>query len=276
MKKEQDIKIGQRIKHIRSELGLNQKEFANKIDATVSALSNWENGRNKPNDIMLNNISKIGNITVDELLHGEGYTPERVEHMLINTPDEIKKILHDKLMDVLYNSSKYRFGIGEDNYYYFHDLVDLYLKYNPNENEDSLYNKLATYLVEDFLNLAKYDQDKPTQFYIFYPFYNFIKGDVMQLRRLFPELIEHFENFAMDDVRMLKFILKRTVNRFKYDFTTAAIPNYRIDVEGEHIEQNSNELLPDYVHDLPDTLSYENYKIMIAKLNNLQDFIDTL
>lgn len=268
--------LGDRIRSLRKSKGLTMEEFGKLFDASKSIVSRWERNISEPNAKRLKHIAKLAGVSVDELLYGEGYTPERVEHMLINTPDEIKKILHDKLMDVLYNSSKYRFGIGEDNYYYFHDLVDLYLKYNPNENEDSLYNKLATYLVEDFLNLAKYDQDKPTQFYIFYPFYNFIKGDVMQLRRLFPELIEHFENFAMDDVRMLKFILKRTVNRFKYDFTTAAIPNYRIDVEGEHIEQNSNELLPDYAHDLPDTLSYENYKIMIAKLNNLQDFIDTL
>lgn len=70
MKKTEDIQIGQRIKHIRSNLKQDQKTFATNIGATVSALSNWENGRNKPNDIMLNQIAKLGDITVDELLYG--------------------------------------------------------------------------------------------------------------------------------------------------------------------------------------------------------------
>lgn len=71
MKKKEDIHIGQRVKTIRANLELDQRAFANKIGATVSALSNWENGRNKPNGIMLNKIAKLGNISVEELLFGE-------------------------------------------------------------------------------------------------------------------------------------------------------------------------------------------------------------
>ncbi|MGH1803398.1 helix-turn-helix domain-containing protein [Enterococcus gallinarum] len=71
MKKKEDILIGQRIKDIRSNLNMDQKTFANKIEATVSALSNWENGRNKPNDIMLRRIAKIGNVSLIYLLDGK-------------------------------------------------------------------------------------------------------------------------------------------------------------------------------------------------------------
>lgn len=67
MKKKEDINIGKRIKDIRSKLGLNQKEFSDKIGSRVSALSNWENGRNKPNDIMQQRIAKLAGITVEEL-----------------------------------------------------------------------------------------------------------------------------------------------------------------------------------------------------------------
>lgn len=70
MKKEEDILIGKRIKDIRSSLNLGQKAFATKIEATVSALSNWENGRNKPNDIMIRRIASLGNVSIDYLLHG--------------------------------------------------------------------------------------------------------------------------------------------------------------------------------------------------------------
>lgn len=70
LKKEEDVQLGLKIKNIRAELGDDQKEFSQKIKSTVSALSNWENGRNKPNDIMLKRIADLGGITVDELLYG--------------------------------------------------------------------------------------------------------------------------------------------------------------------------------------------------------------
>lgn len=67
-KKEEDILLGKKIKSIRSSLKMDQKTFSEKIGCTVSALSNWENGRNKPNDIMLNSIAYLANIPVEELL----------------------------------------------------------------------------------------------------------------------------------------------------------------------------------------------------------------
>lgn len=71
MKKKEDILIGQRIKDIRSNLNMDQKTFASNLKATVSALSNWENGRNKPNDIMLRRIAKLGNVSIIYLLEGK-------------------------------------------------------------------------------------------------------------------------------------------------------------------------------------------------------------
>lgn len=70
MKKTEDIGLGRRIKSIRSSLNLNQKEFSEKIGATVSALSNWENGRNKPNSVMLSKIASLADISVEELAYG--------------------------------------------------------------------------------------------------------------------------------------------------------------------------------------------------------------
>ena len=62
--------VGQRIKDIRMEKGMEQQEFANIINATVSALSNWENGRNLPNKERLKNIADLAGITVQKLLEG--------------------------------------------------------------------------------------------------------------------------------------------------------------------------------------------------------------
>lgn len=68
MKKQEDIILGNRIKEIRIKLNYDQKRFAKEIGATVSALSNWENGRNKPNMDRLIKIAQLGNISVTELL----------------------------------------------------------------------------------------------------------------------------------------------------------------------------------------------------------------
>ncbi len=65
-----DMEIGLRIKSIRKEKGLTLKEFGKIIDAPFSAVSNWENGRNKPNNERLKTIAELGGTTVDYLLYG--------------------------------------------------------------------------------------------------------------------------------------------------------------------------------------------------------------
>lgn len=64
------LKVGARIRSIRKSLGVNQKDFAKLVNATVPAVSNWENGRNLPNNERLKVIAKLDNISVDELLYG--------------------------------------------------------------------------------------------------------------------------------------------------------------------------------------------------------------
>ena len=65
------VDIGNRIKAIRQSRGENQTEFAKKIKATLPAVSNWETGRNIPNNKRLKAIADIGGITVEELLYGD-------------------------------------------------------------------------------------------------------------------------------------------------------------------------------------------------------------
>lgn len=63
-------KVGTRIKAIRFAKGMDQKQFSDIIHATVSALSNWENGRTLPNKERLKNIADLAGITVQKLLEG--------------------------------------------------------------------------------------------------------------------------------------------------------------------------------------------------------------
>ena len=64
------LRVGVRIKEIRMEKGMDQKEFSEIINATVSALSNWENGRNLPNKERLKQIADLAGMTVQKLLEG--------------------------------------------------------------------------------------------------------------------------------------------------------------------------------------------------------------
>ena len=63
-------KVGKRIQAIRFSKGMDQKQFSDSIHATVSALSNWENGNNLPNKARLKNIADLAGITVQKLLEG--------------------------------------------------------------------------------------------------------------------------------------------------------------------------------------------------------------
>jgi len=96
MKKQEDIILGNRIKEIRIKLNYDQKRFANEIGATVSALSNWENGRNKPNMDRLSKIAQLGDTTVTELL--------------ADSSNEQFLIFFKKRWAFLENSHKYLFG----------------------------------------------------------------------------------------------------------------------------------------------------------------------
>jgi len=70
MRKIEDMEIGIRIRRLRYELGMDQKEMANKIGSSVQALSNWENGKNKPKPKMLESIAQLTHTHPNKILYG--------------------------------------------------------------------------------------------------------------------------------------------------------------------------------------------------------------
>ncbi|WP_429970744.1 helix-turn-helix domain-containing protein [Fructilactobacillus sp. Tb1] len=64
--------LGNRIKAIRLQLGLDQPQFADKVVpiAKSSNVSRWENGINVPNAKRLKSIAELGNVSVDYLING--------------------------------------------------------------------------------------------------------------------------------------------------------------------------------------------------------------
>ncbi len=60
--------IGKKIKQLRENIGLNQKEFSEKIGVSNSRVSNWEKGINRPDVDLLYQICKVLKVSADELL----------------------------------------------------------------------------------------------------------------------------------------------------------------------------------------------------------------
>lgn len=136
MKKQEDIIIGNRIRKIRTSLQMDQKQFSEIINTTVSALSNWENGRNKPNMEKLKRIAQLADISVEELLYGNILRHYFNEHwtQLIKNEDTAKDYYNinqkefkyiqssqEKIYDNFYNNAL-EYGYSDnnnDNFYLF-------------------------------------------------------------------------------------------------------------------------------------------------------------
>lgn len=137
MKKKEDIILGKRIKDIRINLNYDQKRFAKEIGATVSALSNWENGRNKPNMEKLSNIAKIGDTSVKELLRSHLDKVE-FEKRMRNKDTELRGFIFEELV-IFLNELKY----SEFNYVVresekINRIVSLIIKSETDDKEEKL------------------------------------------------------------------------------------------------------------------------------------------
>lgn len=162
MKKSEDISIGRRIRDIR--LGKNkfntkydQASFAKLIGSTVSALSNWENGRNKPNSYMLKKIAELGDISVDELLYGEfksfcNTIFNEVDNELIRKFDLFKDEKYKSFFSNSFEEKEKTYGqikkigIGYlpdyiKDFYYYRLVNDL--PFEKNDKDREIYNHLT-------------------------------------------------------------------------------------------------------------------------------------
>ena len=93
MKRNQDENInkkqvGRRIMTIRKRNFLTLIEFAEKVGASKSSVSDWEQGFRLPPEVALNKIATIGNISIDKLLYGNGNNDvEEIYQRLIKLPE---------------------------------------------------------------------------------------------------------------------------------------------------------------------------------------------
>lgn len=86
MKRNQDENInkkqvGRRISTIRKRNFLTLIEFAEKVGASKSSVSDWEQGFRLPPEATLTKIAIMGNTSVDKLLYGNGNNKNDVEEI---------------------------------------------------------------------------------------------------------------------------------------------------------------------------------------------------
>ena len=65
------MKLGQKILKLRKQKGLSQEQLGEEIDVTRQTISNWELGETSPNPEQLKLLSKVFDISIDELLDNE-------------------------------------------------------------------------------------------------------------------------------------------------------------------------------------------------------------
>ncbi|MGH2116173.1 helix-turn-helix domain-containing protein [Aerococcus urinaeequi] len=134
---EQNKRLGERIKKIRKKLGMSQLEFSKAIGATKSAVSNWENGYNAPNNERLKAIANLGNTTVDALLYGS--LNERVGNLLNAAIDSDNPTYNKKLDDLITD-----YLVKHEN------LIDIVIGYNPDADDENIDIEQA--MKENFIN----------------------------------------------------------------------------------------------------------------------------
>jgi len=64
------MSIGINIKNARENKKISRQEFANKLDVTDVTISRYENGKREPSYDILNKMSRLLEVSIDELVNG--------------------------------------------------------------------------------------------------------------------------------------------------------------------------------------------------------------
>ena len=101
------IEIGKKIKQIRIENKLTQKEFAEKYNVTYQAVSKWENGKNLPDITLLQQICNDYKISFSELV-GETSNKKKLNKLFYIIPIVIIVIVFIIVFIISNNSFEFK------------------------------------------------------------------------------------------------------------------------------------------------------------------------
>lgn len=89
------MELGENILKLRKQQGLSQEQLGEKVNVTRQTISNWELGSTTPNPEQLKLLSKVLNVSIDELLNNEKRNDLIDEHL----DNEEKNMLEEKTSD---------------------------------------------------------------------------------------------------------------------------------------------------------------------------------
>lgn len=144
--------VGERIKNIRLQSGKTQEAFGEIFSASKGNVAMWEKGKSLPNAERLKEISKFGNISVNQLLYGdflmllENITREKIDEILQDNFLDDDKELHDKMM-----SSASR-------------VIITFYERGSEAFDPNLFNKLLEHYLNLEIDLGDRDLDSLTEF----------------------------------------------------------------------------------------------------------------
>ena len=96
-------RTGQFIARRRKAIGLTQKELADRLGVTNKAVSKWETGGGMPDISVLQELSRILEVSVDELLSGKAEPEVPAVRVL---PAEQRKDLKDMVLRIVVDSAE--------------------------------------------------------------------------------------------------------------------------------------------------------------------------
>lgn len=163
-----NIKIGKLISKLRKQKGLTQQELADMVGIGNQAVSKWERGITIPDISIINELSKILEISSDELLKGElDSSPHTVTTSKVNKTNKgiTKKLLIFISLIIILVISYLTIITYLNNKTYKYDLISMSKEYNI-DGYIKLYKDNLTLVIDeldftdkDFLNteILNYD-----------------------------------------------------------------------------------------------------------------------
>ena len=88
--------LGQKLKKLRSDKGLTQKELSDQLHVTFQTISKWENDENEPDISTLKELAKLYDCSIDYLVNEEEQQEEKVEEEKPATAETKTIVIHQK------------------------------------------------------------------------------------------------------------------------------------------------------------------------------------
>ena len=94
--------LGQKLKKLRADKGLTQKDLAEQLHVTFQTVSKWENDENEPDISTLKELAKLYDVSVDHLISEDEEEAERNEESNVAPAEQVTKtiIVHQKELHV--------------------------------------------------------------------------------------------------------------------------------------------------------------------------------